>query len=271
MGKSHPHHARKRFGQHFLVDPNIIGNIINAIAPQPSQHLVEIGPGLGALTTQILPLVNKMDAIEFDRDVIPYLRKYCVLLGELTIHQADALSFDFNCLVKDKRSLRVFGNLPYNISTPLLFHLLEYKTMISDMHFMLQKEVVERIVAKPNSSAYSRLSVMIQYHCEVEALFAVSASCFDPPPQVGSAVIRLVPFMQPKDLAKDINVFAELVKMAFNQRRKTIHNSLRQVISNEQLIALNIDPKARPQNLRVVDFVKMSNVISLPEDTRGSC
>jgi len=176
------HTPRKRFGQNFLHDQNVIAKIVSAINPHQQDNLVEIGPGQGALTCQLLPLLEQMHAVELDRDLIPLLERQCSAVGRLTIHSSDVLKFDFTTLFRPDRPLRVVGNLPYNISTPLIFHLLEHQSLIQDMHFMLQKEVVDRLAAAPNSSAYGRLSIMVQRHCKIEPLFTVAPGAFTPPP-----------------------------------------------------------------------------------------
>lgn len=255
----HTHHPRKRFGQHFLVNPAIIARIVQVIAPQESDHLVEIGPGLGALTQAVLPLSKKLTVVELDRDVIPLLRKACVGLGELIIHEADALKFDFNRCVTANDKLKIIGNLPYNISTPLIFHLLEYKTVINDMVFMLQKEVVDRLTAQVGSADYNRLSIMVQYHCQTELLFIVPPSAFNPPPKVDSAIVRLTPYATPPYVANDYQRFKTIVHTAFLHRRKTLKNNLKELFSSEQLLALNIDPSKRPQDLTIEDYVRLAN------------
>lgn len=252
---------RKRFGQNFLQDKNIILKIIEAIAPIKTDHIVEIGPGLGALTVQLLPILKTMDVIELDRDLIPKLQTTCRNLGKLNIHQADALQFDFKKLVKNKQLLRVVGNLPYNISTPLIFHLLKQINYIRDMHFMLQKEVARRLAAKPNNKDYGRLSVMVQYFCEITELFTVGPHAFYPVPKVESALVRLVPHEKILLPVKDISILEKVVKLAFNQRRKMISNCLKGLVSNEQFNSLNIDLKLRPEQLSVEDFVRISNII----------
>lgn len=252
---------RKRFGQNFLQDKNIIQKIIKAIAPKKTDHIVEIGPGLGALTIQLLPILKNMDVIELDRDLVPKLQTACRNLGELNIHQADALRFDFKKLVKNEHLLRIVGNLPYNISTPLIFHLLEQIDCICDMHFMLQKEVAQRLAAKPNNKNYGRLSVMVQYCCRVKELFTVSSHAFYPVPKVESALVYLVPHKKISLPAKNISALEEIVKLAFNQRRKMIQNCLKGSVSKEQFSNLNISPKLRPEQLSVEDFVKISNII----------
>ena len=188
-----PHRPRKRFGQHFLHDPQVISRIIAAICPQPGARLVEIGPGLGALTRPLLQAAGELEVVELDRDLLEPLQSRCAGLGTLRIHQADALQFDFAALRGDGPKLRVAGNLPYNISTPLLFHLLDQAEHLHDLHFMLQQEVVKRLAAGPGDDAYGRLSVMVQYRCRVEALFNVGPGAFQPPPKVWSAVVRMVP------------------------------------------------------------------------------
>lgn len=254
------HIARKRFGQHFLHDKSIIDRLIKVIHPCPGQHLVEIGPGQGALTVPILKEVGKLDCIELDRDLIPPLEARCQDKGTLIIHQSDALEFDFKSLVQDQKPLRIIGNLPYNISTPLIFHLLEYASFITDMHFMLQKEVVDRIAAHVGDDAYGRLSIMVQYHCETHALFDVPPSAFYPPPKVNSSVIRIIPYQELPNKAKDYAHFARLVKVAFSYRRKTLRNCLKTILSDEDWHKTDIDPHLRPEELSVADYVRLSNL-----------
>lgn len=254
--------SRKRFGQHFLHDPSVIHKIISALQLKRGDNVVEIGPGLGALTTHLLPLLEHLAVVELDRDVIPRLVAHCEGLGELEVYSADALRFDFAALASTEKSLRIVGNLPYNISTPLLFHLLTQARVIKDMHFMLQKEVVERITAFPGHSAYGRLSVMVQYHCQVEALFTVKPGAFNPPPKVDSAVVRLIPYGEIPYIARDPTLFAEVVRLAFSQRRKTLRNSLRLLFTPEQLLELAIDPKQRAEELSVQQFVQMANLLN---------
>lgn len=250
---------KKRFGQNFLHDQNVINKIISAINPQQNQHILEIGPGLGALTKNILPIVKHLEAVEIDSDLISELKKECTSLGELIIYQEDALKFDFTKVTKNKCELRVIGNLPYNISSPLIFHLLDNIHYLYDMHFMLQKEIVERITAKPNNKIYGRLSVMVQYFCDAELLFIVNPNSFHPAPKVDSAFLRLIPRKKIETKANNINNLSKIVKQAFNQRRKTIQNSLKGLISEEQLISLEINPKFRAEQLSVDDFVRISN------------
>ena len=263
MSKQNPGHvARKRFGQNFLHDPTIIGRIISAINPKPDQHLVEIGPGLGALTEEILLEAGALEAVELDRDLIPVLRtKFFRYEGKFTIHEADALKFDFASLQNDERPLRVVGNLPYNISTPLIFHLLSFSGLISDMHFMLQKEVVERLAAQPGEDHYGRLGIMAQYYCRVEKLFIVPPGAFNPAPKVDSAIVRLIPHTTLPIEAKDPNLLADVVRTAFGQRRKTLRNNMKGLITGEQLEALDIDPGLRPERLSLAQFVAISDAI----------
>lgn len=256
------HRPRKRFGQHFLVNRDIIACIAAVIAPRPDDRIVEIGPGLGALTHAILPLAGKMIVVELDRDVIPHLTASCSDLGELQIFQADVLDFDFSQLGDPAHKLRIIGNLPYNISTPLLFHLMTYLPIIKDMCFMMQKEVVDRLAAAPGSSAYGRLSVMVQYYCRVEKLFSVSPFAFDPPPKVESAIVRLVPHLTAPVVAQDLLMFSTVVRLAFAQRRKMLHNTLRELVSSTDLVKLEIDPNVRAERLTVSDFVKISNYLT---------
>ncbi len=259
---SHAKHTpRKRFGQHFLHDNNVLDKIVMAVAPKPEDALVEIGPGLGALTKKILPKCQRLDVIELDRDVIPHLVKECQDLGELIVHNVDVLKFDLQQLISDKNKLRIIGNLPYNISTPILFHLLGYKSHIQDMYFMLQKEVVERMVAQPGTKIYGRLSVMLQYHCEAQTLFFVKPQSFNPPPKVDSAVIYIKPRASISLSANNLEKFSEIVRTAFNQRRKMLRKSLHDLITAEQLQALGIDPQRRPETLSVDEFVTISNAL----------
>lgn len=254
-----PHAPRKSLGQNFLHDKHIIERIIQAINPQNDEHFVEIGPGYGALTTSLLPRVEKLDAVELDKNLIPELEKNCKNLGDLQIHNIDALKFELQQIYQGK-TLRIAGNLPYQISTPLIFHLVKQISLIHDMHFMLQKEVVDRMTAKPGSKIYGRLSVMVQYHCAAKSLFGVPASAFTPQPQVESAIIRLIPHKELPHTARDYEKFALLVRESFNHRRKTIRKSLHTFINTEQLNSINIDPQIRPEQLSVDDFVRISNL-----------
>jgi 16S rRNA (adenine1518-N6/adenine1519-N6)-dimethyltransferase len=257
------HSPRKRFGQHFLEDDQVIQRLVDVIAPATGQHLVEIGPGHGALTFPVLRRCHQLDVVELDRDLIPTLRARSKDVGTLIIHEADALDFDFGALAKDSMMLRVIGNLPYNISTPLIFHLLEFANKITDMHFMLQKEVVDRLAADKGNSDYGRLSIMVQYHCEVSSLFDVPPEAFNPPPRVNSSIVRLIPYQTLPYVAKDYQHFRELVKQAFSQRRKTLRNCLKKIISDDDWQHLAVDSKLRAEQLSVADYVNLSNSLPL--------
>ena len=265
MSNGADHKARKRFGQNFLHDQNIIQKIVAAIHPKPSDCLVEIGPGLGALTTPLLARVDAMEVVELDRDLIPKL-PFLPNGEKLTIHAMDALKFNFGELAFANRNadelLRVAGNLPYNISSPLIFHLLSFSGQIKDMHFMLQKEVVERLAAAPNTSNYGRLSVVVQSRCKVEHLFNVSKHCFNPAPKVESAIVRLTPYQEPKFNIKDPVQFEALVKQSFAQRRKTLRNNVKSILSDEQIESCGISPSTRPETLSVEQFALLSNCLS---------
>lgn len=253
------HRARKRFGQNFLHDANILRNMVRAIAPRPDDNLVEIGPGKGALTLPLLRAAGRLEVIELDRDLIEPLRQKAAGVGELIIHGADALRFDFAALAADNGPLRVVGNLPYNISTPLIFHLLDHRDHLIDMHFLLQKEVVERMGAAPGGKDYGRLSVMVQYHCRVERLFGVGPAAFRPRPKVESAFVRLTPH-PPAVAAHDLKRLEHLVRLAFTQRRKTLRKSLRDVVTESAFEAAGVDPGQRPEQLDVAAFVRLSNL-----------
>jgi 16S rRNA (adenine1518-N6/adenine1519-N6)-dimethyltransferase len=253
--------ARKRFGQNFLQDQSIINRLLASIAPRPSDSFIEIGPGLGALTMPLLSAVGRLQAIELDRDLIPMLEKQCRELGDLLIHQMDVLQCDITRLAKETMAvdkLRIVGNLPYNISTPLLFHLFKHIEVIADMTFMLQKEVVDRLAAEVGESNYGRLTVMTQYYCQVEKLFIVPPDAFKPAPKVDSAIVHLLPTTRPL-LADDINMLEKVSRIAFQQRRKTLRNSLKSLIDAKALEQLNINPGLRPENLTVEDYVRISN------------
>ncbi len=249
------HRPRKRFGQNFLHDPGVIGRIVTAIGPRPGDRMVEIGPGLGALTRPLLEALGELDAVELDRDLVAELHN----LPGLRIHQADALRFDFCALAGDDK-LRVVGNLPYNISTPLLFHLLDQAECISDMHFMLQKEVVDRLAAPPGGGDYGRLSVMVQYRCRVERVLTVSPGAFNPPPKVESAVVRLVPHESPP-VEADPASLREVVTRAFAHRRKTLRNNLKGFIPAEQIEAAGIDPGRRAETLSLGEFARLAAML----------
>jgi 16S rRNA (adenine1518-N6/adenine1519-N6)-dimethyltransferase len=250
-----PHVARRRFGQNFLVSPGIVAKIVDAIDPQPGDNLVEIGPGLAALTAPLLERVHHLHVVEIDRDLIAQLHERFPA-EKLTIHAGDALKFDFAALGED---LRVVGNLPYNISTPLLFHLAEVAARVRDMHFMLQREVVERMVSPPGGAEYGRLSVMLQYRFDMERLFLVPPGAFNPAPKVDSAVVRMLPRPAAELAARDEGVLARVVTAAFSQRRKMLRNTLREVIGEEELGVLGIAPTQRAEEIAVGDYVRIAN------------
>ncbi len=253
------HRARKRFGQNFLHDQNVIASIVAAINPKKDQTLVEIGPGLGALTEPVAELVDQLNVVELDKDLAERLQSHPFIRHKLTIHQADAMRFDFSQLIEDEKPLRVFGNLPYNISTPLMFHLFTFSNKVKDMHFMLQKEVVNRLAAGPNCKAYGRLSVMAQYYCAITPILEVPPGAFKPAPKVDSAVVRLEPYAELPVVAKDVKLLNKVCTMAFNQRRKTLRNSLKKLFTEPQLEELGIDPNNRPENVTVAQYVALAN------------
>lgn len=261
---SFKHRARKRFGQNFLVDNSIIDRMVRAIAPQPNDHLIEIGPGLGALTRPLLQAAGHLEAVELDRDLLQELGERCRGAGELIVHQGDALRFDFAALRQDERLLRIVGNLPYNISTPLIFHLLESADVIADMHFTLQKEVVDRLAAAPGSEAYGRLSVMVQYYCRVERLFDIAPGAFRPIPRVDSGFVRLVPHREKPIEVPDVALLSRLVAQAFSQRRKTLRNSLKGLLAEEEIRAVDIDPALRPEQLDLAGFAALARQLPQP-------
>ena len=255
---------RKRFGQHFLIDKMIIERILQLINPKPDERLVEIGPGIGALTMPMLARVNALSAIELDRDAIPILKaKASHYDAAFHLMQQDVLTVDFATFKTDERLLRVFGNLPYNISTPLIFHLLTHAALIKDMVFMLQKEVADRLAAEPGSDDYGRLSVMVQYHAHVHLHFIVSQDAFNPPPAVLSRMVRIVPHRDYPHKAHDEKLFADIVKAAFNQRRKTLRNSLKEYAASIPWDTIGIASSQRPEQLSVADFVAIANSISV--------
>ncbi|MDT3736736.1 MAG: 16S rRNA (adenine(1518)-N(6)/adenine(1519)-N(6))-dimethyltransferase RsmA [Denitratisoma sp.] len=261
-----PHVARKRFGQNFLVSPGIVAKIVEAIHPHAGDTLVEIGPGLGALTEPLLARLDHLHVVEIDRDLIARLRERFPP-ERLTIHEGDALQFDFTGLGPD---LRVVGNLPYNISTPLLFHLAACAERVRDMHFMLQREVVDRMVAPPGGSEYGRLSVMLQYRFEMERLFLVPPGAFKPAPKVESAVVRMVPRSREALAANDEALLEEIVKSAFAQRRKMLRNTLRERLREGDWAALGIDPMRRAEELAVGDYVRIANRLAESGATASS-
>jgi len=249
------HIPRKRFGQNFLVDAQVVSDIVMAIAPARGDRVVEIGPGLGALTEPLLQRLDHLHVVEIDRDIVARLRKRYPP-DRVTIHEGDALAFDFAALGND---LRIVGNLPYNISTPLLFHLAACASQVRDMHFMLQKEVVERMVAEPGDSEFGRLSVMLQYRFWLEWLIDVPPTSFDPPPKVDSAVVRMIPRPLAELTAVDEGVLSKLVAAAFAQRRKMLRNNLKGIIDDAAFAELGIDPTRRAEDIAVADYVRAAN------------
>jgi 16S rRNA (adenine1518-N6/adenine1519-N6)-dimethyltransferase len=253
------HTPRKRFGQHFLHDPAVIARIVAAIQPRKPEALVEIGPGKGAITLPLLETAGTLQVVELDRDLIEPLRERCRQAGELTVHNADALQMDF-CALGDKApTLRVVGNLPYNISTPLLFHLLAQAHCIRDMHFMLQKEVVDRLAAAPGTRQYGRLSVMVQYRCRVTPLFSIGPDAFQPPPRVESAFVRLEPYRELPVAARSDAVLEAVVQQAFAQRRKTLRNALRGILGEDDIRSVGVDPSRRAEMLGLGEFTALAD------------
>ena len=253
------HIARKRFGQNFLTDKFVLDAIIEAIDPAPGQAMVEIGPGLAAMTALILKRIDHMHVVELDRDLVVRLEK-AFPREKLTIHSGDALKFDFGQIpVPEGQKLRVVGNLPYNISSPLLFHLAEFAHLIEDQHFMLQKEVVERMVAEPGSKTYGRLSVMLQWRYDMSLLFIVPPTAFDPPPKVDSAIVRMIPTR--RKLACDGATLEAVVTKAFSQRRKVIRNCVAGMFTEAQLVEAGIDPSTRPETVSLEQYVALANLL----------
>lgn len=252
------HVARKRFGQNFLIDQGIIGAIVSAINPKPDDTVVEIGPGLGAITEPLMQRVDHLHVVEIDRDLIARLKKQYPA-ERMTIHEGDALAFDFATIGPNQR---LVGNLPYNISTPLLFHLADYAENVYDMHFMLQKEVVERMVAEPGDADFGRLSVMLQYRFWLEWLIDVPPESFDPAPKVDSAVVRLIPKPVSELHAKSLEKLARVVQAAFSQRRKMLRNTLKGVLDDAGFAALGIVPTLRAEDVPVEDYVRIANYLS---------
>jgi 16S rRNA (adenine1518-N6/adenine1519-N6)-dimethyltransferase len=253
-----PHRPRKRFGQHFLRDPGVIDAIVRAIRPADSDTIVEIGPGEGAITQSLAASAGALHLIELDRDLAAQLRRNFAERAHVTVHEADALQFYYSTI---QGPLRVVGNLPYNISTPLLFHLLQYRNCISDMHFMLQKEVVDRMAASPGTKAYGRLGIMLGCHFNIEALFDVDPLAFEPPPEVMSSVVRLTPLPAGTYDIRDEKALSALVARAFSQRRKTIRNALKDVADVAALEAAGIDPGLRPEAVAIAAYVKLANTL----------
>lgn len=268
MSNKPGHQARKRFGQNFLHDPGVIERIVRSIHPKPDDAIVEIGPGLGAITEEILTVNPALQVVELDRDLIPVLRTKFFNYPEFRIHEADALKFDFSQLVRDGRPLRIIGNLPYNISTPLIFHLLAQAGVVQDMHFMLQKEVVQRMAAVPGDNNYGRLGIMTQYFCKVQPLFEVGPGAFRPAPKVDSAIVRLVPHKTLPHKARDLNTLQAVVRTAFNARRKTLRKALGGMVSVEQLQNLGINDGLRPENLSLADYVRIADQVLAESTTK---
>lgn len=256
------HKARKRFGQNFLQDHNIIRQILAHAQIQKNEHWVEIGPGLGALTGPLLEQEVKLDVVELDRDLVALLEKKFSGNPNFRIHSGDALAFDFHSLSGTGEKLRIIGNLPYNISTPLLFHLLSNAVIIEDMLFMLQKEVIDRICAAPGSKKYGRLSVMMQYYCDSEHLFDVPPESFEPAPKVMSAIVRCTPHREPPVKVDDVRVLEKTVTAAFSQRRKTIRNSLKKLLTEQQISELEINPNARAEEISLQEFARLANSVA---------
>jgi len=254
------HQPRKRFGQNFLRDAGVIARLADAIGASGQDHVVEIGPGLGALTEVLLPSGCRLDAIELDRDLATPLLAAFSVYPNFRLHGADALSFDYAALTDTGQPLRIVGNLPYNISTPLIFHLLTYTGLVHDMHFMLQLEVVQRLTARPDTRHWGRLGIMTQVHCTTELLFEVPPEAFDPPPKVRSAIVRLTPHTTPVFPDCDTDKLARIVKAAFAQRRKTLRNTLRGVISAEAMEDAGIDPGRRAETLDIPAFVRLAGL-----------
>lgn len=251
------HRPRKRFGQHFLHDPAVLARIVSAIDPRPGERIVEIGPGQGALTLPVLERCGKMTAIELDRDLVRPLLARAETVGDLEIIAADALEVDYSAL-PGEGPLRLIGNLPYNISTPLLFRVLESASVLRDAHFMLQKEVVDRMVAAPGSKVYGRLTVMLAAACSPERLFDVGPGAFQPPPRVVSSVVRLVPHAEPPFAVPDPGRFARLVAQAFSMRRKTLRNALKGFVTAAAIEQAGIDPQARPETVSPAGFAALA-------------
>jgi len=261
---------RKRFGQNFLRDPQVIARIIYAISPQTGEHVIEIGPGRGAITVPLLACGIDLDVIELDRDLIANLNRLAVPdHASLRVHHADALAFDLCNLARDGRALRIAGNLPYNISTPLLFRLIEQHACIRDMHLMLQKEVVDRMAAGAGSRDYGRLSIMVQYHCQVHPLFTIGPSAFLPQPKVDSCFVRLTPHLQREHTVTDEELFSLVVKTAFTHRRKTLRNALREWVTHEDFAAVGINSSLRPEQLDLADYARLSDRITTARNERA--
>lgn len=275
MNSSSTHKAKKRFGQNFLIDKSVINRVVDCIQPQSDDLMIEIGPGLGAMTIPLLSRLNQLTVIELDRDIIPKLVNNTTIADssnrkKLTITEKDVLKFDvaeyYNRLNSDKK-IRFVGNLPYNISTPVLFHLLKYRYLIGDMHFMLQKEVVDRITARPNNKEYGRLSVMLQTYCFTQAMIEIPPSAFRPAPKVDSAIVQLIPKsvfeINLDNEVYNFDRYKELIRQAFSQRRKTLKNTLKAICTAEQIENAGLSPDQRAEELSVSDFQKLYQ--SLPD------
>jgi 16S rRNA (adenine1518-N6/adenine1519-N6)-dimethyltransferase len=255
------HTARKRFGQNFLHDDYIIDKIVSAIGVNRDDNIVEIGPGLGALTEPVAELVDHFTVIELDRDLAARLRSHPFIRDKLNVVEQDALKFDFSQLHQSDKKIRVFGNLPYNISTPLMFHLFKYAEHIQDMHFMLQLEVVKRLCATSGDKLYGRLSVMAQYYCTAVPVVMVPPTAFKPAPKVDSAVVRLTPRTEPLYDVASVDSLQTVVSAAFNQRRKTIRNSLKNLLDEQEITTLGINPDSRAERITLEEFAKLANVV----------
>jgi 16S rRNA (adenine1518-N6/adenine1519-N6)-dimethyltransferase len=255
------HRARKRFGQNFLVDSGVIARIVDVISPQPGDVLIEIGPGQAAMTRPLAESGAEMVLLEIDRDLVARLREQFAGYAGVSVHEGDALRENFDELAGHRR-FRLVGNLPYNISTPLIFHALRWSAQTRDMHFMLQQEVVNRLAASPGCKAWGRLSIMCQLRCAVTPLFDVPPGAFSPAPKVNSSVVRLVPHANPPVEVDDLEIFEQVVRQAFSQRRKTLRNSLRSLLDAPTMEAAGIDPGARPETLGLVEFAALSRVLA---------
>lgn len=279
LSNGKPHQARKRFGQNFLHDQQVIQRIVDAISPTASDRLLEIGPGQGAITDYLAQSGANLDCVELDRDLAAFLEKRFANTDNVHIHQNDILKFDLASLAKtdsnvepgaSEKRLRVIGNLPYNISTPVMFHLLQSHELIEDMTFMLQLEVVQRLGAQPGNKNYGRLGLMVQYFCEVEHLFNVPSAAFTPQPKVSSAIVRLRPHRQPAVTARSVEALQTVIRTAFNQRRKTLKNSLKAIMSSNSLAQVPVSLTERPENLSLADYVVISDILTQELDEERS-
>ncbi len=260
MGNNYAFIAKKKFGQHFLSDPHILSAIVGSIQPQPDEQFVEIGPGPGILTDALVDSVGDLHLIEIDNDWAGYLKDHYAEQPRVVLHHTDVLTFDWRSLTNEK-PWRVVGNLPYNISTPLLFQLFSNLELVRDMHFVLQNEVVNRLAAPVDHKNYGRLSVMAQYHCQAQSLLFIPPECFDPPPKVDSALIRLIPREKKSIEALDLKKLADVVREAFTFRRKTLSNALRKYFTAAQLEQHGVKATLRPQNVTVDQYVTLANAL----------